>query len=123
MQTHQQRSHYSEVAAPAANSPKQFGILRAVHKYNLAICEHNFRAEQIVERQTESRQKRAVAAPGQQSGQANYASYSGYCGKPMWARGSDNIDSPRASCDCGDSASNIHLDLPHPREIYYQPLV
>ena len=84
MQTHQQRSHYSEVAAPAANSPKQFGILRAVHKYNLAICEHNFRAEQIIERQTESRQKRAVAASDQQTGKANYASYSGYCSKRMW---------------------------------------
>jgi hypothetical protein len=40
----------------------------------------------------------------------------------MGARGSVNIDSPCASCDCGNSASNIHLDLPHPREIHYQPL-
>src|SRR5258708_1287800 len=123
MQKHEHRSHYSEVAAAAANSPKQFGILRAVHKYSLAICEHNFRAEQIIERQTESRQKRAVAAPGQQSGQANYAGYSGYCSKPMWACGSDNVTGQRASCDCGNSAPNIHLDLPHPREIDYQPLV
>src|SRR5258708_36159031 len=97
--------------------------MRAVRKYNLAICHHNFRAEQIIERQTESRQKRAVAAPGQQSGQANCAGYSGYCGKPMWARGSENVDSPCATCDCGNSASNVHLDLPHPREIYYQPMV
>jgi hypothetical protein len=118
----------SEVTTPklppaAANSPKQFGILRAVHKYNLAICEHNFRAEQIIERQTESRQKRAVAAPGQQSGQANCAGCSGYCSKPMWAHGSDNVTGQCASYDCRNSASNIHLDLPHPREIHYQPMV
>src|SRR5258705_11882616 len=87
MQTHQHRSHYSEVAAATANSPKQFGILRAVRKYHLAICEHNFRAEQIIERQTESRQKRAVAAPGQQSCQANAATCPGHCSRPMWARG------------------------------------
>src|SRR5258706_9356972 len=111
------------MAAATANSTKQFGILRAVRKYNLAICHDNFRAEQIIERQTESRQKRAVAAPGQQSGQANCAGYSGYCGKPMWARGSENVDSPCATCDCGNSASNIHLDLPHPREIHYHPMV
>src|SRR6267142_912819 len=123
MQTHEHRSHYSEIAAATANSPKQFGILRAVHKYNLAICEHNFHAEQIIERQTESRQKRAVAAPGQQSGEANYAGYSGYCGKGMWTCGSENVTGQCASRDCGNSASNIHLDLPHPREIYYQPLV
>jgi hypothetical protein len=41
----------------------------------------------------------------------------------MWARGSENVDSPCATCDCGNSASNIHLDLPHPREIHYQPMV
>src|SRR5260370_11261070 len=99
MQTHEHRSHYSEIAAATPNSPNQFGILRAVRKYTLAICEHNFRAEQIIERQTESRQKRAVAAPGQQSGQANCARCSGYCGKPMWARCRDNIDSPCASRD------------------------
>src|SRR5260370_19173024 len=106
MQTHQQRSHYSEVPSDAANSPKQFGILRAVRKYNLAICEHNFRAEQIIERQTESRQKRAVAAPGQQSGQANCASCSGYCGKPTWACASENVTGQCASRDCRNSASN-----------------
>src|ERR1700724_3017121 len=108
---------------PAANSPKQLGILRAVRKYHLAICEHNFRADQIIERQTESRQKRAIAASGQQTGKANCASCSGYCSKPMWARGSDNVTGQCASRDCGNSASNIHLDLPHPREIDYQPLV
>src|SRR5258708_9930746 len=123
MQKHEHRSHYSEVAAAAANSPKQFGILRAVHKYSLAIGEHTFRDEQIIERQTESRQKRAVAAPGQQSGKANCAGCSGYCSKPMWACGSDNVTGQCASCDCRNSASNVHLDLPHPREIHYQPMV
>src|SRR5258708_36498465 len=103
MQTHQHRSHYSEVAAPAANSPKQYGILRAVRKYNLAICEYNFRAEQIVERQTESRQKRAIATRSQQTGKANCAGCSGYCSKPTWARGSDNVTGQCASRDCGNS--------------------
>src|SRR5260370_12558778 len=121
MQTHEHRSHHSEIAAATANSPKTFGILPAVRKKNLAICQHNFRAEQIIERQTESRQKRAVAAPGQQSGQANCAGYSGYCGKPMWARGSENVDSPCATCDCGNSAANVHPHLPHPLELYDQP--
>src|SRR5258708_3369893 len=64
MQTQEHRSHYSEIAAATADSPKQFGILRAVRKYNLAICQHNFRAEQIIERQTESRQQRSSPPPG-----------------------------------------------------------
>jgi hypothetical protein len=40
-----------------------------------------------------------------------------------WTCGSDNVTGQCASRDCGNSASNIHLDLPHPREMHYQPLV
>ncbi len=87
------------------------------------IGKNNLGAEQVVQRETESRSERTVTAAERDSSHSDRAAIAGDRGEAVWSCSGDDIFGSGAAGDVCNPHRCIHRYLPHCREVDYQTFV
>ena len=85
------RGHHAKVSAPAAQRPKQLGIVSVIGKDDASIGEDHLGFDEIVEREPETANQRPITAAKRQSGHADGAGRAGHGGKAKRMSDCENV--------------------------------
>jgi len=112
--------HDPEIAAAAANAPKQVRVFGCARLQQPAVRSHDFGCHQIVARQTMFAAELAKAAPDRQPGNACVGVDPHRRGQAMSLRCRVELSQVQPGLRTRDTADRIDLDLFHAGEVDHQ---